>query len=84
MTLRPEMTATVQIVHDAHARALTIPRRALRRERGRSFVFVQEGQGIVRRPVETGSRDESDWEVIRGLAEGDQVVVGELAEAPTN
>ncbi len=84
VTLRPEMTATVQIVHEAHARALTIPRRALRRERGQSFVFVQEGQGLVRRPVETGSRDESAWEIVRGLAEGDQVVVGELPEPPTH
>jgi RND family efflux transporter MFP subunit len=77
-TLRPEMTTAVTIAIETRAGVLTVPRRALRREGGRSFVLCPRGEGVERRFVKTGSRDESDWEVTEGLREGDEVIVGEV------
>lgn len=81
-TLRPEMTATVRIARETRAAVLTIPRRAVRREGGRTYVIVPGepgSRGPVRRWVTTGAGDESGWEIRDGLREGDEVLV----EAPS-
>jgi macrolide-specific efflux system membrane fusion protein len=80
--LRPEMTATVRIAVELREDVLAVPRRAVRREDGRAFVVLRRGDALERRRVETGGRDESHWEIKDGLAEGDEVAVGETAEAP--
>ena len=77
--LRPEMTATVTIGVELREDVLAVPRRAVRREDGRTFVRLRRGDGLERRWVETGSRDESHWEVVAGLSEGDEVAVGDTA-----
>jgi macrolide-specific efflux system membrane fusion protein len=74
-TLRPEMTASVRVVTEKRAGVLTVPRRAVRREQGRSFVLVPDGDRLERRWVTTGGRDESRWEIIDGLREGDSVLI---------
>jgi macrolide-specific efflux system membrane fusion protein len=79
-TLRPEMTASVTIALESRPDVLTLPRRALRREAGETFVLCPRGAATVRRPVRVGARDEMHAE-IAGLAEGDEVLVGELAGA---
>jgi HlyD family secretion protein len=73
-TLRPEMTATVRIAIETRQGALAVPRRAIRREQGRSFVLTPAGE---KRFVRVGSRDETECEVLEGLREGDLVWVGE-------
>ena len=73
--LRPEMTATVRIAVDVRERVLAVPRRAVRREGGRTFVLLRQGGTVERRWVETGSRDDSHWEIASGLSEGDEVTV---------
>lgn len=82
-TLRPEMTANVRIALETHAKVLTVPRRAVRREAGRSFVLRQEGSAVARRFVTTGSRDEKSLEIVEGLHEGDQVLVSEMPAGQT-
>ncbi len=77
--LRPEMTASVRLVLDQREDALTVPRRAVRREGGRAFVLVQEAGRLARRWVSTGSRDEQRVEIVDGLSEGDVVVIGGTA-----
>jgi macrolide-specific efflux system membrane fusion protein len=79
-TLRPEMTATVKIALEMRENVLAVPRRAVRREGGRQFVLCPRGDTVERRPVTTGSRDESHTEIVAGLHEGDEVLVGELKE----
>ena len=74
-TLRPEMTTTVRVVTERRAGVLTVPRRAVRREQGRSFVLVAEGDRVKRRWVTTGGRDESRWEIAGGLREGEGVLI---------
>jgi HlyD family secretion protein len=77
-TLRPEMTATVRVAQASHAGALALPRRAVRREEGRTFVVAADGTA---RDVTVGSRDETHVEIVDGLREGDEVVLPPAAPA---
>ena len=76
--LRPEMTTTVKVVLDEHQNVLTLPIRAVRHEGAHQFVMVRKGNQFERQPITTGLRDDSYWEIIGGLHEGDEVLVGEL------
>ncbi|HEV8579522.1 MAG TPA: efflux RND transporter periplasmic adaptor subunit [Thermoanaerobaculia bacterium] len=77
-TLRPEMTTTVRIALERRAGVLAVPRRAVRREGGRQFVLLTRGDAVERRWVRTGSQDEGYWEIVEGLREGDDVLVGNV------
>jgi macrolide-specific efflux system membrane fusion protein len=77
-TLRPEMTTTVTLAIETREDVLAVPRRAVRREQGRSFVYTAAGE---KRTVTTGVRDESHVEVLDGLREGDRVLIGEPGPA---
>ncbi len=80
-TLRPEMTAMVRIALDARRGVIAVPLGALRRREGRTHVLVRMVDGRVEeRPVVTGRRDTMHIEIVNGVAEGDEVVVGEKKE----
>ena len=88
--LRPEMTTTVRIELDTRTGVLTVPTRAVRWEGGRAFVLTPrrssangssentKSTAAERRWVTTGSRDDRYVEIIDGLREGDQVLVGDV------
>lgn len=80
MVLRPEMTATVRIALPAKEDVLALPLRAVRRENGRPYVVLVRGGALERRAVTTGSRDDSHWEVVAGVREGDLVRIGDLGK----
>jgi len=82
-TLRPEMTATVKVAIESREKVVAVPRRAVRREQGRFLVLCRRGDSVVRRWVTTGSRDESYWEILEGLDEGEEVLVGEAKPQAT-
>jgi RND family efflux transporter MFP subunit len=75
-TLRPEMTAAVKIALESREGVLTVPRRALHRDGSRTFVLSPRGEAAVEVSVTTGSRDEGYSEILSGLREGDEVLVG--------
>jgi len=75
-TLRPEMTASVRIALETRRGVLALPRRAVRREGGRQYVLLKRGEGTERRWVKTGGQDEGYWEIVDGLRDGDEVLVG--------
>jgi RND family efflux transporter MFP subunit len=77
-TLRPEMTTTIRITLELREGVLALPIRALHRQGARTYVFLPRGDKIERRWVTTGSRDESYWEIVGGLREGEEVLVGEV------
>jgi HlyD family secretion protein len=79
-TLRPEMTTTVRIALDLRPNALAVPIRAVRRDGDRTFVFSRRGDTIERRPVSTGARDDRYWEIVNGLREGEEVLIGDVKE----
>jgi RND family efflux transporter MFP subunit len=73
----PEMTANVKITLEKHANVVTVPTRAVRRERGKAFVLRPEGGAVAKRFVTIGRHDETGWEIVEGLREGDAVLLGE-------
>jgi RND family efflux transporter MFP subunit len=75
--LRPEMTTSVSIDLDRHTRVLALPLRALRREQGRTFVLCRNQGTTEKRWVTTGLRDDDYFEIVAGLHEGDEVLIGE-------
>ena len=77
-TLRPEMTTTVRIALESRAQVLALPIRAIRRDGDRTFVLARRAEATARRFVTTGSRDDSYWEIVDGLGEGDEVLVGDV------
>ena len=80
--LRPEMTTTVRIELARHENALALPARAVHREGGKQFVLCRHGDTIEQRWVGTGIRDDTYLEIVSGLREGDEVLVGEINEKP--
>ena len=76
--LRPEMTTTASVDIDRHPNVLAVPRGAIRREPGGTFVYRRSNEQIVKQAVSCGARDGNYWEIVGGLREGDTVVVGRV------
>ena len=76
--LRPEMTTTVKVDLERHLNALALPMRGIHREGSRAFVLCRNADKTEQRWVSTGIRDDSYWEVVGGLHEGDEVLIGNL------
>jgi HlyD family secretion protein len=79
--LRPEMTAGVTIYLESRQDVLAVPARAIRREQGRSVVYVAGAAGPETRPVTVGWKDGPWIEVLAGLEEG-EIVLLEPPAAP--
>ncbi|MDR7415492.1 MAG: efflux RND transporter periplasmic adaptor subunit [Armatimonadota bacterium] len=74
-SLRPGMTARVELVLARRERAVTVPVHAVVEEGGARVVFVVEG-GVARaRAVALGISDGERVEVVRGVRVGEAVVV---------
>jgi macrolide-specific efflux system membrane fusion protein len=76
--LRPEMTTTVNIALEGREDVLTLPNGAVRRDSDGVFAFVPEADSLERRAIRTGYRGRDYTEVLDGLVEGDEVVVGSV------
>ena len=74
-SVRPGAFVSVGIVRQTRDAALLIPRTAVIRELQDTFVFVAEDDSAKRRIVEIGLQEGDRFEVLAGLAAGDQVVV---------
>lgn len=72
--LKPGMFASVSFVLAETARALLIPDSAVLDDDGEAMAFVADGERFVPRALHLGARTNGHWEVIEGLAEGEQVV----------
>jgi len=80
-TLRPEMTTTVRVALATRSNVLAVPIRAVHWQGTRAYVLVptpsDKSAASGRRWVTPGLKDESYWEILNGLAEGDEVLVGD-------
>lgn len=79
--LRSGMTANVTIVTEHRENVLLVPSRAISVDRDTGVFYIErlaEGQ-IERVEVEIGIQDAVNAEVVRGLNEGDQVVIDGLS-----
>jgi len=75
--LRPEMTTTVTIYLESRKDVLTVPSRAIIREKGERFVTVVDGDARINKKIKTGWFDNSYTEVTEGLEEGEIVLLPE-------
>jgi cobalt-zinc-cadmium efflux system membrane fusion protein len=75
--LHPGLFVTAAIpTTGAASEAIAVPVEALQKISGETAVFVEKGPGEYElRPVEAGREGEGRIEILRGLAEGDKVVV---------
>ena len=73
--MRPGMSASVALVLDERAEALTVPSPAVFVTAGQTYVYVVTPEGVVARaPVQLGTRTPDAVEVLTGLSEGQKVV----------
>jgi multidrug efflux pump subunit AcrA (membrane-fusion protein) len=76
--LRPDMTTNVTIKVATKENVLAVPNKAVKREEsGRAVYVVGTDGSLERRPVKTGWKDSDYTEILSGLKEGEQVLVGE-------
>jgi multidrug efflux pump subunit AcrA (membrane-fusion protein) len=74
-SLKPGMFANVEVVLVEKPHTLVIPREAILETGDEMSVFVVEGNKAVRRPITIGYEQERMVEALKGLNEGDQVVI---------
>lgn len=77
-TIRPEMTATVRIFNDKKNYALVVPKNAVKKEDAKTFVYILKNGMPTKKYIETGVSDKKYFEVLSGLEENEQVIVGEV------
>jgi macrolide-specific efflux system membrane fusion protein len=76
--LRSGMTASMTIVTERRESVLLLPSRAISADRDTGSYYAERltDHEIERVEIEIGIQDASYTEIVRGLEEGDQVVVG--------
>ncbi len=74
-TLRPGMTTGNAIVTARTDSALFVSLEALNSENGIPYVYKKSGGSITRQEVETGAMNDDAVIIMRGLAEGDRVLL---------
>jgi RND family efflux transporter MFP subunit len=77
-TLRPEMTTSVNIILEGRDDVLALPNGAVRRDSEGAFAYMPGPTGPERRTIRTGYRGSDFTEVLEGLKEGDEVIVGSV------
>lgn len=79
LLIRPEMTAHVNFILEQRENVVSVPRNALLREGGQSFVIVRVGDEWRKRPVKTGLQTPQRIEIVSGLKEGETIVADKQA-----
>ncbi|HEX8968090.1 MAG TPA: efflux RND transporter periplasmic adaptor subunit, partial [Chloroflexota bacterium] len=73
--LLPGMFAQVQVVASQKPDAILVPREAIVQQGTQSIVFVNNNGKAEQRQVQTGMSDNTNIEIVSGVAPGEQVVV---------
>lgn len=77
-TLMDAMTTQVFFVQAKEKNALSVPLAAVKGRNRNQFVMVKRGDEVVRAPVRVGIKNRTHIQILEGLSEGDEVVVGRL------
>jgi RND family efflux transporter MFP subunit len=81
LRLVPGMFAVAILKVNQHSNALTIPLQAVSNQAKQPTVLLVDNNGEVQeRPVTLGVETPSKWEVLKGLKEGDRVIIGSRSE----
>jgi HlyD family secretion protein len=75
MRLLPSTNVDVRIRTASHANILVVPRAAVLGEGESHFVFLVQGDRLVKRPVKVGIASSERFEIAEGLKLGDRVAV---------
>jgi HlyD family secretion protein len=78
--LRPNLRADVLVVTDRRPRALRIRKGPFIEGDGFRQAFVIRGDRAVRTPIALGLASFDDYEVVNGLAEGDEVIISDMRD----
>lgn len=73
--LRPDMTTSVTILLEAREGVLAVPAEAVKREKGKTLVYVPANGRAEPREVKTGWKDGPWIEIAGGLKEGETVLL---------
>ncbi len=71
----PDLTASAEVLVDQVENAFIVPAEALIAENGQTFVQVQKGGSVERRPVSGARVHGSQAAILEGLSEGEVVVL---------
>lgn len=74
-TLRPGMTTSNAIETSRIKDVLFIPIEAVNTDSGLTVVFKRDGGGVSKQEIETGTMSDDEVVVLRGLEEGDRVLL---------
>jgi HlyD family secretion protein len=73
--LRPGMTCRVEIIVKEYSDIIYIPVQSVFRVKGRHVVYVERSNGSERREVEIGMDNNRMIRIVRGLSEGEKVLL---------
>ena len=73
--LKPGMTCNNDIIMKKYDHALLVPLKSVFKDDHSTFVYLKQGSGVIRRPVQLGDEDEKNVVVVKGLEEGDRVLL---------
>jgi multidrug efflux pump subunit AcrA (membrane-fusion protein) len=74
-TLRPGMTTSNAIETASVRNVLSVPLEAVVTEAGYSYVFKKDGRSVVKQMVETGTMNDNEIVVKRGVEAGERVLL---------
>lgn len=74
-TLRPGMTTSNAIETQRIPHALSIPIEAVSTDSGVTVVYAKSGSSVTKQEIETGTMSDDEVVVLRGLEEGDRVLL---------
>ena len=73
--LKPDMTASVTILLEAKPNVLAVPAETVKRERGKTILYILTDGRAESREVKTGWKDGSWIEITDGVEEGETVLL---------
>jgi len=76
--VRPEMTASVRIINGKKENILSIPKSLIKKEDGRTFVYILKNSRPEKRFITTGISDKKYYEVVSGINEGESIISGDV------
>lgn len=79
--IKPDLSASADIVVGEEEDALVVPRAAIGHSGGRDIVWVQDGKLFVERPVEIGLLSDTEATVRAGLSEGEVIAAQVVQDA---
>ncbi|MFP4028960.1 MAG: efflux RND transporter periplasmic adaptor subunit [Candidatus Brocadiia bacterium] len=82
--IKPGMSATTEIVVADLKDVIAIPVQAVQTRKGKRVCWIAEPTGLRLQEVETGHFTETKVEIVRGLGQGDQVLLAPPAPVPSD